>query len=122
MARHLNKASPLLLLVAAALLCSVVAKKGVSEEGDPDCDKATGWEALEMPESDEGCVWDFFTAVWEFFEELPFKLRELWASLQPPPPPPPGMNEFGCMIGWAGKDCDECAPGFSGDMCDKKEL
>ena len=36
----------------------------------------------------------------------------------PPPPPAPGMNEFGCMEGWAGEDCDECAPGWGGEDCD----
>jgi hypothetical protein len=36
----------------------------------------------------------------------------------PPPPPPPGMNEYGCMEGWAGADCDECAPGWGGEDCD----
>jgi hypothetical protein len=40
-------------LALCLVLAPVVAKKGVTEEGDPDCDKATGWEALEMPEADE---------------------------------------------------------------------
>ena len=121
------------LLVALALLSALQpaaagAKKGVSEEGPEDCDKATGWEALEMPEADEGCVWDIFTAIGEWFEELPGKLQNIYEMVvppplpPPPPPPPPGMNEHGCMIGWMGKDCDECAPGYTGDACDEKEL
>jgi hypothetical protein len=28
------------------------------------------------------------------------------APSKPPPPQVPGMNEFGCMGGFAGEDCD----------------
>eukprot|EP01050_Picozoa_sp_SAG11_P027161 SAG11_NODE_6768_length_1251_cov_13.323785_2_plen_168_part_01 len=37
-------------------------------------------------------------------------------SPPPPSPPPPPANEFGCMEGWAGDECDRCAAGY--ENCD----
>jgi hypothetical protein len=90
-------------------------------------DKATGWEALENPEPEEGCVWDIFTAVYEWGEVKVAEATILWRQLMktlspPPPPPPPAPDTAGCMEGWAGAECDECAPGYSGEDCDQKEL
>lgn len=95
-------------------------------------DKATGWEALENPEPEEGCVWDIFTAIYEWGEVKVAEARILWRQLSaavssgvfppPPPPPPPPVEAAGCMEGWAGAECDECAPGYSGEDCDQKEL
>jgi hypothetical protein len=120
-----------LLLLALGSLDGVSAGAGATEEGDPDCDKATGWEALENPEPEEGCVWDIFTAVYEWGEVKVAEARILWRTFlkmlelplyPPPPPPPPPQDTPGCMEGWAGAECDECAPGYSGEDCDQKEL
>ena len=99
----------------------------MSEEGDPDCDKATGWEALENPVEEDGCVWDVLTAIWEFGDDMVFKAQTLWreaaaavGGLLAAPEAEPAAA--GCMEGWAGADCDECAPGYSGELCDQKEL
>ena len=67
-ARFSALAATLLLAALLLLATSASAGAGVSEEGDPDCDKATGWEALENPEPEEGCVWDVFTALYEWGE------------------------------------------------------
>ena len=46
-------------------------------------------------------------------------------EVEPPPPPPlqppqhPARPEDDCMAGWAGEDCDRCAPGHSGSKCAK---
>ena len=54
------------------LTLAAAGSKGMSEEGDPDCDKATGWEALENPVEEDGCVWDVLTAIWEFGDDMVF--------------------------------------------------
>ena len=36
--------------------------------------------------------------------------------------PPPPEDTPGCLEGWAGAECDECAAGFKGEDCDVKEL
>ena len=117
----------LLLIVALTLGPAAAGSKGMSEEGDPDCDKATGWEALENPVEEDGCVWDVLTAIWEFGDDMVFKAQTLWrdaaaavGGLLAAPEAEPAAA--GCMEGWAGADCDECAPGYSGELCDQKEL
>ena len=58
-----------MLLLLLLLVVSVAAKKGISEEGeDTDCEGATGWEALEKPEEEEGCSSEWMQAVLDFFE------------------------------------------------------